>query len=537
MTRILFWTTLAIGLLGCGADPGPEGAVGPVPVVFHRGNGAEPDTLDPHRSEETGSSEILRDLYEGLTTETVDADVVPGAASSWTVSDDGTVYTFSMRANASWSNGDPVVAEDFVAGLRRTLDPATASTYAQTLYPIKNARAVNTGAVAVDELGVVAKDDGTLEITLEAPTPYFLQLLTHSSAYPIHRASLAAHGDDFVRPGQHVTNGAYVLQEWMVQSHIKLAKNEQYWDRENVAIDIVFYYPTEDIDSEFKRYRAGELDFTDQIPNTQFQWIKTNLGDELQVEPYLSTYYYVFDLSEPPFDDIRLRQALSMAIDREILTERVTGVGEVPAYSFVPEGVGNYTTQRYDWAALPVEERLAQARELYSAAGYSDENPLRVQIHYNTSENHKKIAVAMASMWKEVLGVEAKLLNEEWKVLLQTRKNKANWAIMRYGWVGDYNDAFTFLEIKQSGHGQNTAGYSNPKYDELTAAAAREGDLGARRKLMETAEREMLSDYPLIPMYFYVSKHLVKPYVVGFRPNIMDRNYSRHYRIEGKPRD
>lgn len=532
MMRLLLFITLVLGLVGCnGTQPSDDPAL----MVFHRGNGAEPDTLDPHRSEETSSSEILRDLYEGLTTETVDSEVVPGAASSWSISDDGTVYTFSIREDGRWSNGDLVLAEDFVVALRRTLDPATASSYAQTLYPIKNARAINTGEAPIDALAVVAKDANTLEITLEAPTPYFLQLLTHSSAYPVHRATLAEFGDDFVRPGRHVTNGAYVLEEWMVQSHIKLTKNPYYWDNANVAIDVVYHYPTEDIDSEFKRYRAGELDFTEQIPNSQFRWIRENLDAELQVEPYLSTYYYVFDLSEPPFDDVRLRQALTMAMNREILTERVTGVGEVPAYSFVPDGIGNYTTQRYDWATLPATERIAMAKELYSAAGYSDDNPLQVQIHYNTSENHKKIAVAVASMWKAALGVEARLLNEEWKVLLQTRKNRSNWAIMRYGWVGDYNDAYTYLEILQSEHGQNTAGYNNPKYDELTAAASRESNLATRRELMQMAEQEMLNDYPLIPMYFYVSKHLVKPYLLGYRPNIMDRNYSRHFRIEGRP--
>ena len=533
MKQFFFCLFTLPGLLSCG---GPEQADNEFSaVVFHRGNGAEPDTLDPHRSEGTGSAEILRDLYEGLTTETVDSDVTPGVAERWTISDDGTVYTFHLRADARWSNGDPVTADEFVFAFRRTLDPATASTYAQTLYPIRGAKAINTGEAPLEALGVVAQNPLTLEVTLNAPTPYFLQLLTHSSAYPVHRASVEEFGDAFTQPGRLVSNGAYVLQEWVVQSHIKITKNNHYWDRDNVQIEEVYHYPTEDIDAEFKRYRAGQLDFTDQIPNNQFNWIRENLGSELKVEPYLSIYYYVFDLSEPPFDDVRLRKALTMVIDREVLTARVTGVGEVPAYGLVPPGIANYTAQRYAWADLPHAERVATARQLYREAGYSDDNPLQVQIHYNTSENHKKVAVAMAAMWKEALGVQAQLLNEEWKVMLQTRKNRANWSVMRFGWVGDFNDAYTFLEIMHSEHGQNTAGYNNAEYDRLTEAASREGDLARRRALMESAEKIFIEDYSILPIYFYVSKHLVKPYVLGYRPNILDRNYSRHYRIESRP--
>lgn len=533
MNRLFFWASVALGLLACSA-PEPANNESEL-VVFHRGNGSEPDTLDPHRSEETSAAEILRDIYEGLTTETVDSQVAPGVAERWTISDDGTVYTFYIRKSARWSNGDPVVAEDFVFAFRRTLNPATASTYAQTLYPIKNAKAVSSGKAPLETLAVVAQDPATLEVTLKAPTPYFLQLLNHASTYPVHRPSIEQFGDNFSQPGRLVSNGAYTLEEWMVQSHIKLIKNPHYWGREHVQIDEVYHYPTEDIDSEFKRYRAGELDFTDQIPNSQFKWISKNLGTDLKVDPYLSTYYYVFDLSEPPFDDVRLRQALTMVINREILTERVTGVGEVPAYGLVPRGVANYASQSYSWSDLPMQARIAVARELYQQAGYSDDTPLQVQIHYNTSENHKKIAVAIASMWKETLGVRVKLLNEEWKVLLQTRKNRSNWEILRYGWVGDYNDAYTFLETMRSGHAQNAAGYNNPEYDQLTEAASREGDLATRRELMESAERLFLEDYPVLPLYFYVSKHMVQPYVQGFRPNIMDHNYSRHYRIEARP--
>jgi oligopeptide transport system substrate-binding protein len=501
-------------------------------IVLNRGNGGEPGTLDPHRNEENSRAEVLRDLFEGLTTETVDAEIAPGTAESWTTSDDGLVYTFSLRPEARWSNGDPVLASDFVAGFRRTVDPATASTYAQILYPIENAEVVATGRLPPSDLGVTALDDRTLEIRLATPTPYLLMLLSHATTYPIHPANLQAAEQNFARPGTLISNGAYRLTEWVVQSHIKVERNEFYWDNANVQIDTVYFHSTEDVDAELRRYRAGEIDWTFQFPASQYRWIQDNLPGELHSEPYISTYFYGFDLTEPPFDDPRLRKALSMAIDRDVLARDVASGGQIPAYSFVPDGVANYDGQRYAWADWPAGERIAEARRMYAEAGYSAANPLKVEIRYNTSENHQRIAIAVASMWQQTLGVEATILNEEFKVMLQTRLDPTAWEIMRFGWIGDYNDAFTFLEIFQSSSGQNFPSYSDPDYDALIAAIAREPDSGRRRTLMEQAERTVLDAYPIIPMYFYTNKHLVKPYVHGFRANIMDHNYSRHLRVE-----
>jgi len=501
-------------------------------TVFHRGNFSEPDTLAPHRSEETGSHTILRDLFEGLVTEDVDANIVPGAAKSWTISDDATLYTFLLRDNARWSNGDPVTSADFVAGLRRTVDPATASTYAQVLYPVANAEAITRGELPPESLGIRAIDERTIEIRLNAPTGYFLQLLTQASTYPLHRASYAQHGDRFARPGNLISNGAFQLTEWIVNSHIRAVKNEFYSGAAEVGIDVVYYHSTEDLDGELRRYRAGELDYTYQIPNSQFDWISANLPGELHVKPYLSVYFYGFDVTEPPFDDVRLRQALSMAVDRRVITEQVTGIGELPAYGIVPPGTAGYESQNYDWQHLTDGERIAEAKRLYTAAGYSEQNPLRTEIRYNTSEDHARIAVAVASMWKQALGVETSIVNEEWKVLLQTRQNPSRWDVLRYGWNGDYNDAFTFLELFQSGHGQNFTGLANQGFDELAQAAAFEADTADRAEIMKEAERTLLNEYPVIPLYFYVSKHLVKPYVHGYRPNIMDHDMSRHYRVE-----
>lgn len=516
-----------------GCAPGPSDATDvDGRITFHRGNAGEPDSLDPHRNEETGGQAILVDLFEGLVTADVDLNIIPGVAERWEISDDGKTYTFELRENARWSNGDTVVAQEFVAGLRRTVNPETASTYAQLLLPIRNAEAVVGGQAPPEELGVRALDDRTLEIELANATPYFIQLLTRSQTFPLHEPSYAEHGNGFARPGALVSNGAYRLTQWVVNSHIRIEKNAHYHAADDVQIEVVYYYNTEDRDAELRRYRAGELDYTYEIPTSQFNWINENLPGELRVQPYLSVYFYGFDTTEPPFDDVRLRQALTMAIDRRIITEQVTGVGEVPAYGIVPPGLPGYEQQAYEWSGLSNEERIAEAQRLYAQAGYSAARPLRAELRFNTSENHRRLAVAVASMWNSALGAEIQIVNQEFKVMLQDRLNPALWDIMRYGWSGDYADAFTFLEIFQSDHGQNFTKISNTRYDELVAGAASENDPTRRLGLMAEAERELLDNYAVIPMYFYVTKHLVKPYVLGYRPNALNIDRSQHYRIE-----
>lgn len=500
--------------------------------VLHRGNGAEVQTLDPHKAEGVPSANILRDLYEGLTIEAPDGHVIPGAARSWEISDDGRVYTFHIRQDARWSNGDPVTAGDFVYGLRRSVDPDTGSKYSQILAPILNAEAVIGGSKPVESLGVEALDEHTLRITLKAPTPYFLGLLNHSSTYPVHRASVEQHGDRFSRPGKLVSNGAYRLQEWVVQSHVKLVRNPHYWDNGNTTIDTVFYYPIEDQSTELKRYRAGELDITEAIPLQQFRWIRRNLASELVVSPYLGTYYFGYNLTRAPFrNNPKLRRALSMAVNREILVEKITGMGEEPLYSWVHPGIEGYTPARLDYADWPQKKRIAEARRLYAEAGYSRARPLTVEIRYNTSENHKKVAIAIAAMWKQALGVKVRLVNEEWKVFLENRKRKQVTQVFRAGWIGDYNDPYTFMEILRSNHGLNDSGYRNAEYDALLERAAIETDTGKRFALMQQAEALVLRDHPVIPLYAYVSKHLVKPWVGGFTPNILDHHYSKNLRI------
>lgn len=500
--------------------------------VVHRGNGAEVETLDPHKARGVPASNVLRDLYEGLTSEAPNGDVIPGAATRWDISEDGTVYTFHLREQAKWSNGDPVTAEDFVAGIRRTADPATLSEYSPILAPIKNAEAVIVGDLPPEEIAVEAVDAHTLRVELKAPTPYFLGLLNHSSTYPIHRPSLAELGERFSRPGNLVGNGAYVLDDWVVQSHIKLVRNPHYWDDAKTVINEVYFYATEDQASEIKRYRAGELDYTYELPYNQLRWIRENLSDELVIAPYLGIYYFDFNVTQPPFKgNKKLRQALNLAIDREIITDIVTGAGEIPAYSIVPPGVWNYDAQVPEWASWSREKRHAEAQRLYREAGYGPDNPLYVELRYNTHQNHKKISVAMSAMWKQVLGVRTSLVNQEWKVFLEVRKQKRITQLARDAWIGDYNDAFTFAEIFHSQSGLNNAGYDSPEFDDLLARASVESDLKKRKGLLEEAERLMLEELPVIPVYFYVTKRLVKPYLDGFEPNVMDHHYTKNWRI------
>ncbi|HIE55214.1 MAG TPA: peptide ABC transporter substrate-binding protein [Chromatiaceae bacterium] len=528
--RVVFVSLLVSLSLQALAKPDPAQLASE--QILHRGNGAEVQTLDPHKAEGVPSSNILRDLYEGLTIEAPDGRVTPGTAESWQVSDDGRVYTFHLRKNARWSNGDPLTAEDFVYSLRRSVDPATGSRYSQILAPILNAEAVIAGSKPPEALAVEALDEHTLKITLKAPTPYFLGLLNHSSTYPVHRASIEKHGDRFSRPGKLISNGAYRLSEWVVQSHIRLDRNPYYWDNEETLIESVYFYPIEDQSTELKRYRAGELDITEAIPLQQFRWIKKHLASELRVSPYLGTYYFGYNLTRAPFkDSLKLRRALSMAINREILTEKITSMGEKPLYSWVPEGILGYNPARLDYADWPHSKRIAEARRLYAEAGYTRDNPLTVEIRYNTSENHKKVAIAIAAMWKQALGVRVKLVNEEWKVFLENRKQKRLTQAFRAGWIGDYNDPYTFMEILHSRHGLNDSAYRNPEYDRLLEQAATESDPQERFALMQRAEALALSDHPVIPLYGYVSKHLVKPWVGNFTPNILDHHYTKHLYI------
>ena len=506
----------------------------PIPAVLaqqqelHRDNGQEPQTLDPHLAEDLPSAQILRDLFEGLTAESPEGRIIPGAAIRWNISRDGKTYTFYLRRDALWSNGDPVTAEDFVYGLRRSADPATASKYAQVLLPIENAREVLAGDLPPSELGVVAMDEFTLQISMRDPTPYFLALLNHPSTFPVHRASELAHGPAFSRPGNLVSNGAYILSEWVIRSRIELVKNENYWDSDNVILEKVIYYPFDDQSTALKRFRAGKLQWTSGVPNNQFKWLQKHYPDELVISPWLGSYFFGFNLEREPFiENPGLRLALLLALDRKLLTEKVTQFGELPSFTLVPPGIRDYVSPVPEWAQWTQAEREAEARRLYAEAGYSEENPLKFEIRYTAGENNKKMALAASSLWKQLLGVQATLLNEENKVFLQNRQQKVLTQVFQAGWISDYADPYSFLNLFRSGHGRNDYGYSNSLYDALLDQVASERIPSRRRLLMFETESLLLAEVPFIPLYTYVTKRMVNPRLKGWKSNVMDHHYSK----------
>ncbi len=534
MRALLAVVLVVAGLSGCDREEQQvvmRGAPSSL-TTLHRGNGAEPDSLDPHKGEGTSGASIRRDLFEGLVTTAPDGSLEPGAAASWIVSDDGLTYTFRLREDGRWSNGDAVTAGHFVYGLRRSVDPETLSSYSQVLAPVVNAEAVIRGELPPEALGVEAVDDRTLVIRLKGPTPYFLELLTHSTTFAVYPPNVEEHGDRFARPGRLVSNGAYILDEWVVQSHIRLVKNPHYHDADNVRIETVYFYPIENPSVELKRYRAGELDWTESLSHQQLDWIRENLPAELRIAPYFGSYYFGFNVTRPPFEDQPgLRRALTMVVDRDILTGKITGAGELPAYTYVPP-IPNYSPPTPDWADWPMDRRLEEARRLYREAGYGPDNPLEMEVRYNTNDNHRRISLALAAMWKQSLGIRSRLLNEEFKVFLETRKSKAVTEVFRAAWIGDYQDPFTFLEIMHSTHGQNDVGYSSPEYDALVDGSMVELDPQARMQQLQDAESVLLRDQPVIPLFFYVSRRLVKPWVRGWDDSLLDYHPTRHMYID-----
>jgi len=497
------------------------------------GNLGEAQTLDPHFVSGVWENRISGDMFMGLTTEAADGSAIPGAAESWTVSDDGLVYTFKIRDHL-WSDGTPVTADDFVYSLQRILDPNAAAEYASLLYTIKNAEELNSGQMeGMENLGARALDPQTLEITLKAPAPFFLEQLTHYTAFPVPRHVIEKHGKDWIKSENIVSNGAYVLNEWVPNTHVILDKNPQFYDASNVQIDRVTYDPNEDRAAVQKRFRAGEIDVATDFASDQIDWLKANMPEETRIAPYLGIYYYAVNNEREPFSDPRVRQALSMAIVREALTDKILKTGEIPAYSFVPPGVANYSAgpAYVAWKEMPYEERLEEARKLLAEAGFGPDNPLAFTLSYNTSENHKRIAIAIAAMWKK-LGVKAELFNSEVKVHYD-RLKQADFEVARAGWIADYNDPQNFLYLLETRTGPlNYGQYSNADFDTLMEQSANTQDLDARAKLMADAEAKAMADQANIPIYYYVSKNLVANAVQGWEDNTKDIHRSRWLSVQ-----
>jgi ABC-type oligopeptide transport system substrate-binding subunit len=523
--RLVLLVALGLTLVSCGNPVDPKAEV----TTLHRGLSIDPESVDPHKSRSVQAAEVLRDIGEGLLSYSASGELVGGVAKEWTVAEDGLTYTFLLRDDARWSNGDPVTAEDFAFSFRRLVDPDTAAFYAEMLGSIVNVRTIIAGEKAPQDLGVVAVDERTLVITLDQPTPYLLSLLTSPSTFPVHPDSIAQHGDAFTRPGNLLSNGAYKLDAWEPGSVLVLSRNEYYWNNDETAIDAVNHHVLTQEMTELNRYRAGEIHITGSVPPDSIQQIRAERPAELHIAPYLGVYYYGFNLTRPPFkDNPQLRAALSMAVDRDVLVEQITGRGEAPAYSWVPPGVNNYEPRRLAYADMSQDERNAHARRLVKEAGYGPDNPLQIELRYNTSDTQQRMALAIQSMWKDALGVETTIINEEFQVLLANTQAREITQVFRSSWIGDYNDAHTFLSIMESDNPANQPAYASEEFDSLMQRAAQQVDLDRRRLWLEEAERVLLADHPGIPLYFYVSKHLVSPDVVGWGDNVLDYHYSQH---------
>lgn len=497
--------------------------------ILKRGIGPEPQSLDTQHASTVQSGAVQRDIGEGLTGYTPDGKLVPAAAVGWSVSDDGLSYTFELREDARWSNGDPVTAKDFVFSLQRLVAPETAALFAQYIGDVVNAKEITAGAKDPGSLGVAAIGEFELQISLENPVPYFPELLSHPTTFPTHRGSLEEHGDQFARPGNLVTNGAYQLQEWKIGSYIELVRNPYYWNNAATNIDTVRHFVTPQPHVELNRYRAGELDVTNTVATESFAQMRAERPKELHTSPAMTVYFYGFNLTKAPFAGNRaLRQALSLAIDREVIAEKVVGRGELPAYSLVPPGVSNFQSRKLAYTDLTPEERHSKAKELYREAGYGEGNPLEVEVRYNTSESHRQIALTIQAMWRDVLGIEATLINEDFQVLNENIRLAEVTEVFRSAWAGDYNDAHTFLYIFESDNPGNMPRYQYAEFDELMDRAATQTDPLRRALFLEEAENVLLADHAIIPLYFYVHKSMVSPRVMGWGDNVQNYHYSQH---------
>jgi oligopeptide transport system substrate-binding protein len=506
--------------------------------VLNKGNSAEPATLDPALVEDVSSAHIVNDLFEGLTQEAPDNTIVPGVAESWDMSADAKTYTFHLRHDAKWSNGQSVTAQDFEYAIKRGMDPKTASPQSYLLYMVQNAADVNTGKMPVDKLGVKAIDPYTLQITLNAATPYFLQVVANPIAYPIYKPSIEQYGHLFTQPGHLVSDGAYKLKEWVVNDHIALVRNDQYWNNAETSIDTVNYFPIAESNSELQMYESGQLDYTNTVPSDSFQALKQKYSSELHVSPWAATLYYTFNVEKPPFNNVKLRQALSMALDRDAIANSVIPTGVIPQYSLVPKGIQGIDTESTnpDWTHWPREKQIAEAKRLYEEAGkelgYSKEHPLKITLLYNTDDQRKKVVVATQAMWHDILGVDVELRDEEWKSYLSDIDQK-NFTVVLVRWIADYNDPNAFLILFNCGGSQNNGGYCNPQYDKFFNVGNNAIDSKERLSPYNQALKIAMQDYPRISIYQYVNTHLVKNYVENYQQTqVLDHVYSKNWKIK-----
>ncbi len=527
--------TLAVISLALGAcgDKGPARPACPEgKVCIQAGNGLEPVSLDPHKITGTWEDRIVTSALLGLTEADVNVKAVPGMAERWETSADGLTWTFYLR-DAKWSDGVPVTADDFVFGLRRILQPETAAEYASLIYFIKGAQPINEGKAAKETLGVRAISPKILEIKLEHPAPYLLELAKHQTMYPVPRHVVEKWGDAWSKPEHYVSNGAFVFKTWRLGDHIKMVKNPLFYDAKNVCVDEVYFYPTPDAISAERQVARGELDMNSDIQSNRIAYLRDKMPGYPRTYTYLGVAYLAYNAAVPAFKDKRVRLALTMAIDREFITSKLMRGGQVPAYTFVPPGVANYKSATPPpWSTWTFEQRQAEARRLLTEAGYGPNNPLKIEIKHRNTADPMLIMPSIQADWKAV-GVNATLAQNEGQIAYAAYRSR-DFQVADAAWIADFNDAMSFLYLQQSSTGsQNYGDYKNPEYDALLAQADNEPDAARRADYLAEAERTMLDDAPVAPIFFYVSKNLVNPKITGYSDNIVDQHRMRYICVKG----
>ncbi|ABO91586.1 peptide ABC transporter substrate-binding protein [Aeromonas salmonicida subsp. salmonicida] len=524
------WSPL-LALLGCAcvqaADVPPRTQLAAEQAVV-RHLKDEPASLSPLKLVGLPELQVLRDLYEGLLTQGPDGKVLPGVATRWD-NKDNQQFTFHLRPDARWSNGDKVKAADFVYGWRKLVDPKEAATFAwfAQLAHFTKVDEIVAGKLPPEALGVKALDEHTLQVTLSQPVPYFLSLLTHPSLSPLHQASMEQYGNQWTQPGKLVGNGAFVLSQRVVNEKLELAPNPHYWDRAHTVLTKVTFVPINQETAATNRYLAGDLHITESFPKEQYHKLMQQIPGEVHTPDQLGTYYYAFNTQLPPLNDVRVRKALSYTIDRGLIAAKVLGTGEKPAYRFTPDVTADFEPKANLLSSTSQQDLDARARVLLQEAGYGPAKPLKLTLLYNTAEIHKKMALAIANLWKQKLGAQVELTNQEWKTYLDSRQS-GQFEVIRSSWVADYNDPSAFLGLWGSRHSGNMARFANARYDEILTQAAKSRDPGERARLFDEAESILQDEAPIAPIYQYTNARLIKPWLKGYPiNNPEDVAYSR----------
>lgn len=525
---VLMSLVLVVALAaGCGGGNTDTAGEDTEKVLRHN-HGEEPESIDPALNTTVDGGTIIIACFEGLTSLDENDQPVAGVAESWDVNEDKTKYTFHLRKDAKWSDGQPVTARDFDYAWKRALHPDTAAEYSYQLFYIKNAPEYNAGEAKAEDLGIKVVDDYTLEVELSAPTPYFLALTAFPTLFPVRQDIIEAHGDQWaLNPETYIGNGPFKLVEWQSKDHMKFVPNEHYWDRERVKLDAVIKTFIAEASTMLAGYEAGELDVIDQVPFNEIDNLKQT--DEFQMITQLGTYYYCFNVTRPPFDDVNVRKAFALAIDREDITSKVRKSG-VPATAFVPPGVPD-TAAGKDFREVggeyfPIKAQPEEAKRLLAEAGYPNGEGLPdVTFVFNNSEEHQMIAEAALEMWKQNMGIDnVAIQNQEWAVFINTRQN-GDFQIARHGWLGDYNDPMTFLDLFTTGNGNNDAQWSNQQFDQLIEKARMSTNEEERMAALHEAEKIIMEEVIMIPILHYTENTMIKPYVKGLVKSMLGFTY------------